>query len=391
MGVSDSILIRSPVDARETSATASVGDIHVNVSVPGGAPAPAVAAFCVVCGFRIDDPELRCPRCREFVHVGCYRPDERMCERCFGERLPPNTAPTAVPIAQPEPQSAPSLPAEITDHGIELVLVPAGPFMMGSEHGAEDEQPIHEVYLDAYYIGKHPVTNRQYREFVSGTGHAEPPHWDPAHRDHDGFAGDDKPVVYVSWDDASAFCRWLSRATGQDWHLPTEAEWEKAARGTDGRTYPWGNEEPTSRRCNFAVAKPEPPAVGGFRPVVVRRSHPTVGHTTEVGSYPAGVSPFGCHDMAGNVWEWCAGGGPRGGSWSSAADECRSTYRRPKSYVVTEEMRRLNPLLPVGALIHAVIVIGTTTGFRVARATPMIGPPEPDTFVPFSRGITKRL
>ena len=90
-------------------------------------------------------------------------------------------------------------------------------------------------------------------------------------------------MVDVSWDAATAYCRWLSETTGQRYRLPSEAEWEKAARGTDGRIYPWGNQPPDERRCNF---------------------NNNVKDTTPVGSYPAGVSPYGCYDMAGNVWEW---------------------------------------------------------------------------------------
>ena len=99
-------------------------------------------------------------------------------------------------------------------------------------------------------------------------------------------AGKEKhPVVFVSWKDAIAFCEWLSKEAGRKYRLPTEAEWEKAARGTDGREWPWGNEPPTkdNERCNFRVI---------------------VGDTTPVGHYPKGASPYGIMDMAGNVWEW---------------------------------------------------------------------------------------
>lgn len=329
--LSDNVINRSRIDASQTSAPVSVGGLHVYAGQPGIAPPSPAPEFCAVCGFRVDDPELRCPHCRELVHVGCYLAEERMCQKCYEERAAPGApvGPAAVPPAhQPEP--AQSLPSEVTEHGIDLVLVPEGPFMMGSDDGHDDETPVHEVWLDAYYIGKHPVTNGQYREFVEDTGRDEPEHWAPDHFGHDEFADDDQPVIYVSWDDAAAFCRWLSRETGNDWHLPTEAEWEKAARGTDGRTYPWGDEAPTPRRCNFDG---------------------NVGQTTEVGSYPAGVSPYGCHDMAGNVLEWCADWygddyyqsspqrnptGPvsgdnrvfRGGSWYDSAGLSRSAYRR---------------------------------------------------------------
>ena len=163
---------------------------------------------------------------------------------------------------------------------MELVNVPAGEFLMGSTEGDEmadfDEAPQHTLNLDAYYIGKYEVTVAQYRAFVEATGHkfAEK-----------ALAGEsDHPARYANWDDAVAFCEWASEATGRDIRLPTEAEWEKAARGTDGRRYPWGDEAPDESRCNFDG---------------------NVGDTSPVGSYsPAGDSPFGCADMAGNVKEF---------------------------------------------------------------------------------------
>jgi formylglycine-generating enzyme required for sulfatase activity len=177
---------------------------------------------------------------------------------------------------------------------LELVRVPAGAFLMGSDPGKDkdaeaDEQPQHTLDLPGFYIGKYPVTNAQYAAFVEAMDHRRPKHWN-----HDGVPSgkEDHPVFYVSWDDALAFCQWLSRETGKDFTLPSEAEWEKAARGpvpsevegTDGRIYPWGNQSPTADLCNFAL---------------------NVGGTTPVGTYsPQGDSPCGCADMVGNVWEW---------------------------------------------------------------------------------------
>jgi len=160
-----------------------------------------------------------------------------------------------------------------------LVRVPAGEFLMGSDKGKDpdaddDEQPQHRLRLGEYWIGKYPVTNAQYKAFVDATGYAPPEHWEggqiPAGKEN-------HPVVHVSWYEAVAFCEWAGL------RLPTEAEWEKAARGTDGRTYPWGNQAPDKQRCNF---------------------NRNIGDTTRVGQYPAGTSPYGCLDMAGNVWEW---------------------------------------------------------------------------------------
>jgi formylglycine-generating enzyme required for sulfatase activity len=177
---------------------------------------------------------------------------------------------------------------------LELVRVPAGEFLMGSDPDNDEEahsaeQPQHTLDLPEFYIGKYPVTNAQYAAFVEATDHRRPEHWNT-----DGVPSgkEDYPVVSVSWDDAMAFCQWLSRKTGKDFTLPSEAEWEKAARGplpsevegADGRIYPWGNQSPTADLCNFDM---------------------NVGGTTPVGTYsPQGDSPYGCADMAGNVWEW---------------------------------------------------------------------------------------
>ena len=164
------------------------------------------------------------------------------------------------------------------------VAVPAGPFVMGS--GAEDalksgdEEPRHTVTLSAFAIGKYPVTNGQYARFVEATGHRSPDLWQsnappPELRNH--------PVVTVSWHDARAYCDWLSKERGEEIRLPTEAEWEKAARGGDGRVWPWGNEY-DGTFCNGADA-----GVQG---------------TSPVGIFQAGASPYGVLDMVGNVWEW---------------------------------------------------------------------------------------
>ncbi|MBU0703361.1 MAG: SUMF1/EgtB/PvdO family nonheme iron enzyme, partial [Chloroflexi bacterium] len=168
----------------------------------------------------------------------------------------------------------------------ELVRVPAGEFLMGSDPAKDkdaygDEQPPHQVYVPEFYIGRSPVTNEQYAAFVKATGHIVPEHWKGAKIP---LGRENHPVVNVSWHDARAFCEWLSRETGQDFRLPMEAEWEKAARGTDGRLWPWGDEFDTAR-CNTGES-----GSGG---------------TTPVGQYsPVGDSPCGCADMAGNVWEW---------------------------------------------------------------------------------------
>jgi formylglycine-generating enzyme required for sulfatase activity len=175
----------------------------------------------------------------------------------------------------PTPTPVPPTDTPIPSAPPGMVYVPAGEFIMGSDEGDSKEQPVHTVYLDAFYIDKTEVTNAQYRECVEA-GACDTPE-DTAYYDNADYA--QHPVVFVSWNDADAYCRWAGK------QLPTEAEWEKAARGTDGRLWPWGNEW-HAERCNSAE--------GGK------------GNTTPVGAYPEGASPYGALDMAGNVWEWVA-------------------------------------------------------------------------------------
>jgi formylglycine-generating enzyme required for sulfatase activity len=170
--------------------------------------------------------------------------------------------------------------------GSEMILIPAGEFLMGSppEEGNSDEHPQHTVYLDAFYIDKYEVTNAQYKKFMDATGHAAPSWWND-----NNFNKPEQPVVGVTWFDAEAYCKWANK------RLPTEAEWEKAARGTVGRRYPWGNEVPNAGgiwRANYYIG--ENGVDDGFQ------------YAAPVGSFPAGVSPYGIHDMAGNVLEWVA-------------------------------------------------------------------------------------
>jgi formylglycine-generating enzyme required for sulfatase activity len=209
---------------------------------------------------------------------------------------PTQAAPTSTPQPGPEPtkQSIPSTRLEP-----ELIFIPAGSFLMGTseediptlmkkfgrERGWYDrEVPRHQVYVGDFHIAKYPVTNAEYKRFVDANLEQTVPYdW---YRDVRSFAqGEaDHPVVSVTWHDAVAYCRWLTKVTGRSYRLPTEAEWEKAARGRDGRIYPWGDEW-DAERCNTK----EDGKWG----------------TTLVGSYPQGASPYGVLDMAGNVWEWC--------------------------------------------------------------------------------------
>jgi formylglycine-generating enzyme required for sulfatase activity len=159
---------------------------------------------------------------------------------------------------------------------VDMVLVPAREFRMGSNEGDADEKPVHQVYLDAFYIDKYEVTNALYEKFMQATGRQAPVYWN----DKD-YNTPNQPVVGVSWHDAEAYCQWAGK------RLPTEAEWEKAARGTDGRIYPWGNQWEERKANSSGTAD-------GYQ------------YTAPVGSFETGKSPYGAYDMAGNVWEWVA-------------------------------------------------------------------------------------
>jgi formylglycine-generating enzyme required for sulfatase activity len=160
-----------------------------------------------------------------------------------------------------------------------MVLVPAGEFIMGTDARLPDEGPQHKVKLVAFYIDKYETTNLQYEQFIQATERRSPIHFKnrtfPEGRvDH--------PVMNVSWEDAHDYCAWAGK------RLPTDQEWEKAARGTDGRTFPWGNEfDP--HKANVPGRWKE---LGAF------------GDTTPVGAFEAGKSPYGVYDLSGNVWEW---------------------------------------------------------------------------------------
>ncbi|MFQ5645701.1 MAG: formylglycine-generating enzyme family protein [bacterium] len=202
--------------------------------------------------------------------------------------------------------------------GSQMLFIKGGVFIMGNNYGDRDEKPVHRVELDSFYLDRFEVTNVQYEKFVKETGHAQAR-----------FSGVSPwnaplyPVVGVSWNDARDYAAWAGK------RLPTEAEWEYAARGTDGREWPWGNLW-HEKRGNSEEAG--------------------TGKTARVGSFPEGASPFGILDMAGNVWEWCLDSydreyyrksplknpaGPpsrtdkvlRGGSWGYGKENLRSSNR----------------------------------------------------------------
>jgi formylglycine-generating enzyme required for sulfatase activity len=270
----------------------------------------------------------------------------RLKATCEAELLQPGAKDTILKWLKLAPQGHPergkmlALLAKSQGPGgapVEWILVPGGEFEMGAEGGeAEpDEGPKHKVTLDAFYIGKHEVTNNQYQAFVKATGHRAPENCcDPKYNLWRGSTLMDGigelPVVNVSWDDAEAYCKW----TGG--RLPTEAEWEKAARGTDSRTYPWGNDAVTGNRTNY-----------GIEGVTFWEGPTTLAKKDQ---YEFGKSPYGAYEMAGNVWEWVQDWyeegyyknspstnptgpsegkvrGIRGGSWRDAATKLRSANR----------------------------------------------------------------
>lgn len=211
----------------------------------------------------------------------------------------------------------------------ELILIPAGTFHMGQNDGLSANEPQHEVYLDAYYIQRTEVSRLEFNRFVLEAGYATANWPGPP-------SGDDapKPVVGLRWQDANAYCAWLGM------RLPTEAEWEKAARGQDGRMYPWGDEWDGS---------------------LVNAKDSGLGEVVPVGSYPGNASPYGVLDMSGNAIEWVADffafdyyqysphtnpqgpdiimdHGLRGGSFDSPV-EYATTYFRDSSHLVAPNLR----------------------------------------------------
>jgi formylglycine-generating enzyme required for sulfatase activity len=203
-------------------------------------------------------------------------------------------------------------PPPINDGYGDFVYVAAGPFRMGDNFGDGEarERPVHVVDLDAFYIGKYEVTNAQWKRFRDDPGYDDPkywpggrpmpkdqiPYWTDA-KNHGGATPDtdNYPVLGVNWDGATAYCNWLSAKTGKTYRLPTEAEWEKAARGTDQRRYPWGNNIDHSY-ANFVGAQSfDTGQLVGYY---------DGGKHGDLQTHN-GASPYGAYDMAGNIMEWC--------------------------------------------------------------------------------------
>lgn len=193
------------------------------------------------------------------------------------------------------PVSSPvSAAREIVSPG--MVRVPEGWFAMGWEQGFDCERPVHRVWVDAFLLGACQVTNAEYAGFLRDTGTSPPPEWEKPD-----FCAPQQPVVAVSWFEAVAYCQWLSKLTGRRYRLPTEAEWERAARGgEEGRLYPWGDEPPQSRPGYASRWLRGPEAVGG-----------------------SGPNPFGLYDLCENVHEWCS-------DWFDAGYYAVSPERNPR-------------------------------------------------------------
>lgn len=206
----------------------------------------------------------RSPR---FIVAGC------LCLLMLGTAVSPSSA-QLERLRKPRAIEAPAVEEP------PMVNIPDGLFTMGfaGTQALEDERPAHRVWLSAYSMDRYETTTAQYAAFLAATNQPAPWQWNTVDLSQHG----DRPVIGVDWEDAQAYCRWRGK------RLPTEAEWEKAARGTDERLYPWGNSVPTTALANFALG--------------ARFSYDQV--LMSVQSYEQGKSPYGLLQMAGNVWEW---------------------------------------------------------------------------------------
>jgi len=178
----------------------------------------------------------------------------------------------------------------------EMLVLPGAEFLMGSDAGREDESPIHRVRVRPFALARYPITNSEYQGFLEETGRAAPPAWSNADFQHS-----EQPVTSVNWFDASDYCKWLSTKTGRQFRLPTEAEWEVAARGgLEQALYTWGNDEPESQP--------------GYHEL-------WIGRPEQVGRRPP--NRFGLNDIGENIHEWCA-------DWYDPLYYCHSPYANPE-------------------------------------------------------------
>ena len=264
---------------------------------------------------------------------------DKLGDTGFTPEKPGSVAATAAEVSAAvvsvEPQIAVDterLPGFVNSTGAQMMFVPSGAFVMGSEavDAGPNERPLTKVTLSRFYMCRFPVTNAEYEQF------------DPSHvRKRASGAGDRHPVVYVTSLEAIKYCQWLGTRERKKYRLPTEAEWEYAARGSDGRKYPWGNFDRRGDLANYADRN----TVFAWSDREISDGYP---ESSPVGAFPNGASPFGIEDMAGNVWEWCHDffeqyrGTPkvnprgatcgakrayRGGSWKSRFSSLRASAR----------------------------------------------------------------
>lgn len=254
---------------------------------------------------------------------------ERPAKPASNGHAPAAAAAPAPPAAEADPQRYANF---VNSFGAQMLFVPSGEFIMGSDapDAGPAERPVTKVTLSKFYMSRHLVTNAEYEQFDASHARKRAP-----------GAGERHPVVYVSSLEAIKYCQSLSTRERKKYRLPTEAEWEFAARGTDGRKYPWGNHEHRGDLANFADRN----TVFAWSDREIDDGYP---ESSPVGAFPFGASPFGIEDLAGNVWEWCLDyyepyrgvakvnpHGPtagakrvlRGGSWKSRFNSLRATTR----------------------------------------------------------------
>jgi formylglycine-generating enzyme required for sulfatase activity len=240
----------------------------------------------------------------------------------------------------PQPQTETKIsPAD----GMVMIYIPPGEFLMGTDDKAfQKSRPQRKVYLDGYWIDQTEVSNAMYARCATAGACRAPIHSEQVNLAYTSPAHANDPVVYIRWEDAQNYCRWAGR------RLPTEAEWEKAARGTDGRDYPWGNTPPTANYLNF---------------------DDNIGAPVPVDRYPSGASPYGVLNMAGNVREWVA-------DWYSASYYRYAPLRNPTGptsgeYKVLRGGSYLDgwrEVLIVNRFYHVPYSPGENRGFRCAAS-----------------------
>lgn len=279
-----------------------------------------IPRFCPSCGRGISDNYFLCFSCDHVFCLDCRQGSVPVCLKCGrehdeirasletgpGEWVPVNMGlMEGAPMVEEDPVDELTrrrlLEAEATREEIahmieeleregnaarlcewsdlEMLMIPGGSFIYGLEDG-EGTKVQRSLVVESFYMSRFPVTNAQYEVFLVETKNEPPYYWKDKR-----FSDPLRPVVGVPWEEALAFCEWLSKKTGIFYRLPLEVEWEKAARSVDGRPFPWGYDEPSLRYCRLTK---------------------DIASTEKVGAHPDGASPYGCEDMLGNIWQWCA-------------------------------------------------------------------------------------